>query len=574
MAGFKISTLNSEIAPFPAQEWRSFFYLIVIWAGFLEPLKAQDVPTRSNSIKGRLTPERLCYDVLYYRLSVMPDLSRKSIEGACTMRFKVLEQTQKIQMDLASRFRILSVLWENRKLKIERDGDAFFVLFPRTLLAGEEVWIETSWEGIPAEAVKPPWEGGFVWTQDPQGQPWVCTAVQNVGASAWWPCKDHPSDEPDSMLIIITVPKPLVAVANGWPAASFDQNKKKRSFVYRVSYPINLYNVCLNVGDYAELSSHYTLASGKLLNLHYYPLKIHADKAKTYFDEEVKPMLSCFEKYFGPYPFVRDGFALVETPFAGMEHQSAIAYGNNYQKGYLGKDYSGIGLDFDFIIVHEAGHEYWGNAVSGSDRADWWIHEGFCTYAEALYVECRYGPEKALAYMMGKKRLVLNDKPILPPRHVNALGSGDMYAKAALMLHTLRTATGHDSIFLKTLKDILDTFSYKTVDTETLLAFMERHLGWPVRPVCYQYLRHTRLPTLLYRSGAHQGQHGLWLRWETDEPDFALPVRWRPSKMKAWQTVEVLAREEVFLPLSPHAQAEDVIWDTEGMFILTRRENP
>jgi aminopeptidase N len=565
VAGSKRSPLYHLKAPFPAQGWRSFIFTAFVF--FAKTVAAQDVFTRSDSLKGALNPDRTCFDVVYYRLHVTPDIKNKTIKGTNTIRFITRDQTRKIQLDLASQFRIKTVLWENVKLRIERDGDIFFVLFPRLLLQGEDVMLEVSWEGSPREAVKPPWDGGFIWTQDQKGQPWVSTAVQNLGASSWWPCKDHPSDEPDSMDILITVPESLMAVSNGWPAVSFLSGRNQRTYIYTVSYPINLYNVCLNVGDYKDITSHHTQSNGRLLHLHYYPLRYNEQKALNHFDAEVKPMLSCFEKYFGPYPFKRDGFALIEAPFAGMEHQSAIAYGNQYKKGYLGKDYSGVGLDFDFIIVHEGGHEWWGNAVSGSDRADLWIHEGFCTYAEVLYVECRYGSSKALEYINAKKRLVLNDKPILPPKGVNAMGSHDMYPKAALMLHTLRTATANDSLFLSTLRAIVDSFKYKTVDTETLLAFMQEHLGWNIKPVCYQYLRHTAIPELIVKPTEVSGQQGLLLRWIANEPEFSLPVYWRIAGEPTWQKVQVTSDSEVLLTVPQGVDRKKIQWDTTGLYI-------
>ncbi|MCS6981390.1 MAG: M1 family metallopeptidase, partial [Flavobacteriales bacterium] len=484
----------------------------------------------------------------------------------------VEENVFQIQLDLARQMKIRTVLWENRKLPFQREEDAFFILFPRPLLKGETVGLEVHYEGQPREAVLPPWDGGFVWTRDSAGNPWISTAVQGLGASSWWPCKDHPSDEPDSLVITIIVPEDMVAVSNGWPVGTFTWKKKKRAFTYAVSYPINLYNVCLNVGKYKELLDHYTVSTGQLLRIRYYPLEVNAAKAEKHFKVEVPAMLSCYERYFGPFPFVRDGFALVETPFAGMEHQSALAYGNGYRGGYLGRDYSGIGLDFDFIIVHEAGHEYWGNAVSGSDRADLWIHEGFCTYAEVLYVECRYGREKALAYINAKKHLVRNDRPILPPRNVNAQGSGDMYAKAALMLHTLRTATQNDSLFLSTLRAILDTFMYKTVDTEALLHFMQRKLGWNLIPVCYQYLRHTELPMLVVRKASEDNRPGFTLQWDAQEEGFELPIRWRFRGETSWRWAIPNNKTPLFLPLSSPSDYQRLEWDDQGYFIKIKKE--
>lgn len=568
----KNHTLYPIKAPSFAQRWRYFFY----FTGLIitKVLQAQgDVPTRADSLLGNLSPERTCYDVRFYRITVEPDFKTKTLEGRVSIFFTVVEDnTFQIQLDLARQMKIRTVLWEDRKLPFRREEDAFFISFPRPLLQGETVGLEVHYEGPPREAVLPPWDGGFVWTHDSAGNPWISTAVQGLGASSWWPCKDHPSDEPDSLVITIVVPEDMMAVSNGWPTGSFSWKKKKRAYTYSVSYPINLYNVCLNAGKYKELWDHYTLSTGQLLRMRYYPLEMNAAKADKHFKAEVPPMFSCYERYFGPYPFVRDGFALVETPYAGMEHQSAVAYGNGYRGGYLGRDYSGIGLDFDFIIVHEAGHEYWGNAVSGSDRADLWIHEGFCTYAEVLYVECRYGPEKALAYINAKKRLVRNDRPILPPRNVNAQGSTDMYAKAALMLHTLRTATQNDSLFLGTLRAILDTFKYKTVSTEALLHFMQRKLSWNLLPVCYQYLRHTALPTLVVRQ-AQQGDHsGITLQWEAQEEGFELPVRWRLRGEKSWRWAIPNNNTPLFLPLSSPSDYQRLEWDDQGFYIQIKKE--
>jgi len=527
----------------------------------------QNTFTRADSLLGGLRPERTCFDVNFYRIFVWPDLFHKTLQGKTSIFYTVLETTHVLQLDLAPQFKIQSVLWGNTKLAWRRDEGAIFVTFPRPLMAGEHSAIEISYYGSPRQAVKPPWDGGFIWTRDSEGNPWVSTAVQNLGASAWWPCKDHASDEPDSVEITILAPKPLVAISNGKRTQVVDWNSDYKAYTYKVQYPINVYNVCLNIGDYVEIHPDpYVTRNGDSLDLRYYPLANNASKARYYLDEEVRPMLSCFEQFFGPFPFKKDGYRIVETPFAGMEHQSAIAYGNGYRHGYLGKDYSGIGLNFDFIIVHESGHEYWGNAVSGADQADLWIHESFCTYAEALYVECRYGKEKLESYMQAKRMLVKNDKPILPLRGVNAKGSSDMYAKGALMLHTIRKATGDDSLFLKMLRAVIDTFKYKTVHTDAIIKFMSKELGWEVEPICRQYLQHTSIPQFTWKKIIKKGKKGILCKWEADEKEFNLPVRFMLSNNQYWQTIYPNAQDYIFYPINIKKTSQ-IVWDLEGYYV-------
>ncbi|GIV33282.1 MAG: peptidase M1 [Chitinophagales bacterium] len=473
--------------------------------------------TRADTLRGALTPLRSCYDVTFYDLSVQVFPDSQFIRGTVVIHFIATENFRKMQIDLFDNMQIHRIRWMNDTASWERMDNAVFVHLPQEALQGQIYTLQITYSGKPLIARLPPWDGGFIWTTDNKGNPWIAVACEGIGASLWWPNKDHLSDEPDSARITIAVPDTLVAVSNG----RLQQLSYKEGWAYytwKVSYPINNYNITLNVGKYVDFTDTF-VHNGEVLDLHYYIMSYNKEKAREHF-AQVKPMLRCFTRYLGPYPFVRDGFKLVETPYLGMEHQSCIAYGNNYQTGYAGKDYSGIGLDFDYIIIHESGHEWWGNAVSCSDLADLWIHEGFCTYSEALYVECLHGYATALAYLNHKKKYVRNESPIIGVYQLNREGSLDMYNKGALILHTLRSVIGNDSIWFSLLHALVDAFSYKTCSSAEIEDFISTYTGIPLDAFFDQYLRHASLPVFTYQLK----KKTLRYRWSTEVSSFNMPV--------------------------------------------------
>tara|TARA_B100001964_G_scaffold28941_1_gene29441 strand:- start:572 stop:1885 length:1314 start_codon:yes stop_codon:yes gene_type:complete len=388
---------------------------------------------------------------------------------------------------------------------------------------GEQSHIQVYFNGNPREAVNPPWDGGFSWKKDENGKDWIGVSCQGLGASSWWPNKDHQSDEPDSMLISCQVPAPLKCIANG--NLRFHDLRKStmhyNTFHWFVSYPINNYNVTLNIGDYTSFSDKY-ISGDDTLALDYYVLPYNKEKAKEHFIQ-VKPMLECFESYFGKYPFWKDGYALVETPYLGMEHQSAIAYGNDYLPGYHGNKRFIAGLDFDYIIVHESGHEWWGNSITTNDIADMWIHEGFCTYSEVLYVECIYGYDTMLKYIKNQRRSVRNDKPIIGPYHVNKEGSGDMYQKASLILHTLRTLIDNDLLWFEIIKGISTNFKYKTINGQEIIDYINQRSGKDFTSFFNQYLKNKDIPEFQYRLIKNGREVALMYKWEAVE-GFEMPL--------------------------------------------------
>lgn len=479
--------------------------------------------THADSLRGFLSPIRSCYDVKYYDLSVTLNIPDQTISGSNSIWFEVVSPTKMIQVDLTEKLTVASITDEhNNMLNFIRDGNAIMISFPTMLNKDMHYKIKIDYFGKPVVGKMLPWDGGFKWTKDEDGLPWVAVACQGTGASVWWPCKDHQSDEPDSMMINITVPKTLMDISNGRLRKKTPVGDDMMQYSWFVSYPINTYNVTINVGAFVHFND-WHVNNNDTLTLDYYVKSYNLEKAKKQF-EQVKPMLNCFEKYFGKYPFYRDGYKLVETPYLGMEHQSCIAYGNKYKTGYMGMDFSGIGLDFDYIIIHETAHEWWGNNITTKDIADMWVHEGFGSYAEVLYVECLHGKAKALDYVNAQRKKVGNKTPVIGPYDVNTEGSGDMYPKGSLLLNTIRQYIDNDSLFFSILMNIQKTFAYQTITSANVESLMTKQTGKNLTPIFDQYLRHTAIPVFEYEV-VKEKPFQLRYRWKADVADFDLPVR-------------------------------------------------
>jgi aminopeptidase N len=495
--------------------------------------------TRRDSLQGGLRPERTNFDVQRYDLNITLDPEKKYISGYNDITFKVVENTGKIQLDLFENMKVDSIMIKGKKLPYKRDNDAVFISFPKELKKGTEETLRFYYSGNPLVAKNAPWDGGFVFSKDTAGKPWIGVAVQGTGASLWFPVKDHQTDEPEKGASVkVAVPNGLMNVSNGRFLGSTDLKNGYTRWDWEVKNPINNYTITLNVADYAHIHDN---LNG--LDLDYYVLKANEEKARKHF-EEVKPMMDCFQAKFGKYPFWEDGYKLVETPYLGMEHQSAVAYGNKYKKGYLGSDMSGtgVGMLFDYITIHETGHEWFGNSITSKDIADMWIHEGFTTYTESVFVECQYGYDKAMQYITGQQMGVMNSKPVIGVFGVNKEGSGDMYAKGALMLNTLRHVVNDDDKWWKMLLKYSETYKKKVIDTETVVAFFSQETGMDLSPFFNQYLRYKSPPILQLKLSNGKLEY----RWQTDEANFKLPVgliangkEIRLNATNDWQTASV-----------------------------------
>ena len=487
----------------------------ILLFGF-QSISAQNF-TRKDSLQGGLRIDRTCFDVLRYELNIKVNIDEKIISGYNDITFKIVSNTKKIQLDLFENMTIDSIIYKDKKLDYKRDFNAVFVNFPEELKFGNTEKLRFYYFGKPIIAKNAPWDGGFVFRKDKAEKPWVAVAVQGTGASLWYPVKDSQSDEPDNGASIkVAVPNGLMDVSNGRFLGSEDLKNGYTRWDWEVKNPINTYDITLNIADYVHI--HDKLND---LDLDYYVLKENEEKARKQF-EQVKPMITCFESKFGKYPFTDDGYKLVETPYLGMEHQSAVAYGNKYKNGYLGRDLSrtGIGLLFDYIIIHESGHEWFGNSITSKDIADMWIHEGFTMYSEIVYLECNFGKEKADKYANGLRNMVSNDKPIIGNYGVNSEGSGDMYPKGALLLHTIRNVINDDAKWWNLILNYSETYRHKIIDTKTVVDFFNKESGIDFTPIFNQYLRYINVPKLVIKLDKNK----LKYRWQTDEPNFNMPV--------------------------------------------------
>ncbi len=493
-------------------------------------------PTHADILRGAYGPDRANNDLLYYHLDIRVDPVTKLIAGKNTIRFRMLADATRIQIDLVDTLHIDRILLGHTELKYTRDGNAVLIDFPQTLRKGTTQSIDFFYSGHPVETGR---FGVFTFKKDAAGQPWINTACEGIGASMWWPNKDQWHDEVKDMDISVAIPSNLVDVSNGRFVSKRDLGDGYTQWNWHVHYPINNYDVSLNIGNY----QHFADKLGPL-TLDFYALPEDLDKAKKQFTQ-AREMLEAYQHYFGPYPFVKDGYKLIQVPYTGMEHQSAVTYGNHFENGYYGRDWTGVGISprFDFIIIHESGHEWFGNAVSAADPSDMWIHEGWTTYLESLYVEYRWGKSDALKYINGYKFKVRNLHPIITEHGVNAEPPIDQYFKGILFLNTLRSVIDDDPRWFKLIHNFFQHFKYKNIMTEDIVAYVNQqtapYLHQDLTPIFNQYLRHPAIPTLELDfnnpEDPDRPSHTVRYRWHADEPDFAMPIR--VGDPAHWQTI-------------------------------------
>lgn len=498
---------------------KSLFFLLIIVS--FQTLNGQNNSfTKQDSLRGSITPERAWWDLTYYHLDISVDPSTKSIKGKNSVHYKVLKPNSVLQIDLQAPLIITKVTQNGEELSVDHQGNAHFIKLKSDQKKGSLQSLDVYYEGQPKEAKRAPWDGGFSWKKDDNGNDFVATSCQGLGASVWWPNKDHMYDEVDSMLISVRVPKALMEVSNGQLRGVEDHKDGTNTYHWFVNNPINNYGVNVNIGDYVHFSEDYNGEKG-ILKMDYYVLKYNLEKAKQQFKDAPR-MMEAFEHWFGPYPFYEDGYKLVEVPYLGMEHQSSVTYGNGFENGYLGRDLSGTGwgLKFDFIIIHESAHEWFANNITYKDIADMWIHESFTAYAESIFVEYFYGKKAGAEYVIGTRRGIQNDAPIIGPYDVNQSGSGDMYYKGANMLHTLRQWINNDDQWQQILRGLNETFYHQTVTTEQIENYISKTSGIDLSAFFNQYLRDVRIPTLEYRIKDQQ----LKYRWINTVSGFNMPV--------------------------------------------------
>lgn len=486
--------------------------------------------SRQDSLRGTITAERGWWDLLYYHLDIKVDPENKTIIGSNTIHYKVLEVGKRIQIDLQSPLSLKKAVQNTVELNVTQEGNAYFIDLKDDQKVGESYSLTIDYGGSPKEAKRPPWDGGITWSKDENEIPFIASSCQGLGASVWWPCKDHMYDEPDSMLISVNVPDNLINVSNGRLREVEELDNDTNTWHWFVSNPINNYGVNINIGDYVHFGETYNGEKGEL-DIDYYVLRSNLEKAKVHFTDVIR-MFEAFEHWFGPYPFYEDSYKLVEVPYLGMEHQSSITYGNGYQNGYLGRDLSstGWGLKFDFIIIHESGHEWFANNITYRDMADMWIHESFTNYSESLYLEYHFGKQAGYEYVRGTRAGIGNNSPIISDYEVNSRGSGDMYPKGGNMLHTLRQLVNDDNKWRQILRGLNEKFYHQTVTTLQVEDYIAQQSGLDLTHFFDQYLRDYRLPVLEYYFKGQQ----LNFRWSNCNKTFDMPIKVNISGEAKW----------------------------------------
>ncbi|WP_434036370.1 M1 family metallopeptidase [Formosa sp. 4Alg 33] len=517
-------------------------FLCLTTSAYSQMLSNKTVFTHQDTLRGSITPERAWWDLTYYHLNIEVLPETKFISGKNTIQYTVLEPANVLQIDLQVPLKITKVTQDGKDLNVIHEGNAHFITLTKPQAKGASNSIDVYYEGHPKEAVRAPWDGGFSWKKDDNGKHFIATSNQGLGASVWWPCKDHMYDEVDSMDISVTTPKGYMDVSNGKLTDTKTLDDGRKVFTWSVKNPINNYGVNVNIADYVHFSEVYPGEKGPL-DMDYYVLRDNLEKAKKQFKDAPR-MMKAFEHWFGPYPFYEDGFKLVEVPYPGMEHQSSVTYGNKFENGYNGRDVSGSGwgLKFDFIIIHESGHEWFANNITYKDIADMWIHESFTAYSENLFVDYHYGKEASAAYVIGTRASIKNTKPIIGTYNVNSEGSGDMYTKGANMLHTLRQLVGDDEKWRQILRGLNKTFYHQTVTTKQIEDYLSQESGIDLTAFFNQYLRDIRIPTLEYKFK----DGSLNYRWTDIVNGFDMPIQvtiddkpqWI-TPTEAWKTIPV-----------------------------------
>ena len=505
--------------------------LLLIFTTLSSGLAQHSNFSKQDTLRGSITPERVWWDLLHYNLDFKVSPSSKSIEGSNLIRYEVLSQNQLMQIDLQPPMEITSVLENNKELNYNREGNVYYVQLKKNQQIGAINEITIHFKGAPKISNNPPWDDGFTWGKDNNGTDFIATSCQGGGSSIWWPSKDHMYDEPDQGIeLSITAPKHLISVSNGRHIQTKENSNKTNTSTWKVINPINNYGVNINIGDYVHFTEEYKGKKG-VLDCDYYVVSYNLEKAKKQF-KEVSRTLEAFEHWFGPYPFYEDSYKLVEVPYLGMEHQSSVTYGNGYKNGYKGIDLSGTGwgLKFDFIIVHESGHEWFANNITNIDIADMWIHESFTAYSENLFLDYHFGTEASNAYVTGTRKNIQNDKPIIGNYNVNNSGSSDMYYKGANMLHTLRQIIDNDKKWRSILVGLNKDFYHQTVTTLQIENYIDKYFEIDLKPFFNQYLRTIKIPTLDYKLE----NNNLLYKWSNVVDGFSIPIKVFINSSSQW----------------------------------------
>ena len=509
-----------------------------------------------NSDSGNDHSRMICYDILSYDLNLEIDIKKRYIKGSNTINYSVDENFTQIQISLFQNLSIDSIVFESKNLKFTRDSNDVVIHFPSLQTKGLKSNISIFYQGQPQEARNAPWDGGFVWRKDTLGNPWVGVACQNEGGSLWWPCKNALHDKPEFATMSFTVPDHLFCISNGNLIKEEPVKNGRKKFTWAVSYPINHYNITVNIGNYSHFSENYERADGCSFPLDYYVLSYNLEKAREHF-KQVPKILKAYEHFFGPYPFERDGYALVETPYWGMEHQSCIAYGNDYKNELV---------DFDFIIVHETAHEWWGNSLTAYSPQELWVHESFGTYAESLLLEYYYGKPTAIAYLEKQKTKIKNKQPLFNDGDSFVIEDTDIYYKGSWMLHTLRSVLSNDELWFEIINNLNKEYKYKLAGTDQIIYFIIQAAksNDDLSGIFSQYLGNIKIPLLAFYTKKENGKTYLYYKWQNTYSNFKMPVHIELKKKKILKLMPTIEFQKIKIKAS---QAKDIRVMTELFYV-------
>ncbi|WP_447642536.1 MULTISPECIES: M1 family metallopeptidase [Chitinophagaceae] len=518
--------------------------------------------SHADTLRGSITPERIWWDVQRYDLTIKPNYQDKYTDGSNLISYKVSakQTTRKMQIDLQPPLSIDSAILDSvQKVTIQHnttDANVWYIYMPQQAISSSHT-VRIFFSGNPHIAIRPPWDGGWTFAQDSLGRPWMTVCCQGLGASVWYPCKDHQSDEPDhGASLTMIIPDTLTGVANGHLLEERDNHDGTKTFKWGVSSPISTYCLIPYIGKYVNIKNSYLGENGSL-DLSFWALDYHTKKAQPYFNDQAEQMLTAYEYWFGPYPFYKDTYKLVETDNTGMEHQSNIGYGNHYAYGYRGRDdsHTGYGLKCDFIIIHESGHEWWGNSLTSYDLADMWVHESFTNYAEALFTEYHWGKKAGNDYVFGVRGGIHNKETIIPAFNVNAEGSGDMYPKGGNMLHSIRHSMDNDMLFRNILRGLQKDYYHQIVTGKQVVAYFNKKSGYDYSKVFDQYLNTIQIPVLKIYFTTNEVHY----KYDSCIASFNLPIvmregenvvklypsqEWKTQKIN-WAQKQLLTAEQI-----------------------------
>jgi len=509
--------------------------------------------TPNNLLMGYLNENRSSYRVSFYDINIDFNLEKKSINGFVTIKAESLNDLRKLQIDLAKNLKISRISYKDVDLNFSREYDAVLIDFPDYIKKGDIFEFTVFYNGIPQGADNPPWAGGFTWSKDKEERDWIAVSCEGEGARIWWPNKDHITAEGDSVRMAYTVPSNVVAVGNG-KLRSVKSKNNKSTYEWFVNNPINNYNISVQIGNYVAVQDT-LIKENEVHYINHYVLDYNEELAANYFIQS-KEVIRFYEKYFGDYQWYEDGYKLIEVPYLGMEHQSAVTYGNGFSlyNGVRSKSWPMYGV-IDPLIIHETGHEWFGNSVTASDPTHIWIHEGMQVYSESLYFEDKFDSyDVGVHYLNSIKNRIVNEIPIVGNENENHWAlNGDTYMKGAWIMHTLRSVINDDAVWFEILKEFMIENAKGFANTKDFFDKVYEKTSLDLWYFAEQYFYTPNQPQLEY----YQTNSEFFYRWSNVNDNFIMPI----DLLVNGKTIRALPSQEFqSIKITKHSQVEVMDW--------------